>query len=137
MIRRISPVDRLKVTDEEAKAKMVLVLGVVSGNQTISDACRESGLKAISYYKLEERLMGGMYQAALMPPGRRGRPSKDLASEANQIAAETEELRREYRRMQSLVRITRRIFRTKGPTNGAAPPKKKNATAPTPPPTKE
>jgi hypothetical protein len=81
MIRRISPVDRLQVTDEDAKAKMLLVLGVVSGDQTISEACRQAGVQALTYYKLEERLMGGMYQAALMPPARRGRRSKGPAAE--------------------------------------------------------
>lgn len=131
MRRKVNPLSRLPVTDEEAKAKVSLVVQVLSGEKSISEACRDSGLKALSYYKLEERLLRGMLSAASMPAARRGR-RKDPAAEANQIAAETEDLRQEHRRMQSLVRITRRLFRT-GARNG--PKGLRKAKPPGPPPT--
>jgi len=131
MRRRINPLSRLPVTDEEAKAKVSLVLQVLSGEKSISEACRDTGMKALSYYKLEERLLRGMFVAASMPGAMRGR-SKDPAKEANQIAAQTEELRQEHRRMQSLVRITRRLFRTGGARGGPKGPRKARTPAPAP-----
>lgn len=128
MRRKVNPLSKLPVTEEEAKAKVSLVLQVLSGEKSISEACRDTGLKPLSYYKLEERLLRGMLLAASMPRAARGR-SKDPAKEANEIAAQTEELREEHRRMQSLVRITRRLFRSRDPKGG---PKKSKTPAPTP-----
>lgn len=129
MRRKVNPLSRLPVTEEEAKAKVSLVIQVLSGEKSISEACRDTGLKPLTYYKLEERLLRGMLLAASMPAARRGR-RKDPAAEANQIAAETEDLRQEHRRMQSLVRITRRLFRTAGARNGPKGPRKPRTPAP-------
>jgi len=131
MKRKVDPLSRLPVTEEEAKAKVSLVLQVLSGEKSISEACRDTGLKPLTYYKLEERLLRGMLLAASMPAARRGR-RKDPAAEANQIAAETEDLRQEHRRMQSLVRITRRLFRTAGARNGPKGPRKARTPASAP-----
>ncbi|MBI4565581.1 MAG: hypothetical protein HY716_12875 [Planctomycetes bacterium] len=122
MRRRVNPLDRLPVSQEEAKAKVALVLQVLSGEKSISEACRETGLKPLSYYKLEERLISGMLSAASMPAVR-ARRSKDPAAEANQLAAQTEVLREEHRRMQALVRMTKRLFRSRSRKPSLKPPK--------------
>jgi hypothetical protein len=67
----------------------------------------------MGYYRLEDRLILGMLQAAKMPPVR-GRRSRDPAAEANSLAAETDLLRQEHRQMQALVRITKKLFRQGG-----------------------
>ncbi|MCI0656926.1 MAG: hypothetical protein L0170_07630, partial [Acidobacteria bacterium] len=72
-------------------------------------ACKETGLKPLSYYKMEERMVGAMLDAAAMPAlrGRRKSPGAEAAS----LAQQTEELRQEHRRIKSLVRITKKLFR--------------------------
>lgn len=110
---RKPPLEKIEVADPEAKAKVSLVLQVLSGEKSVSGACRETGLKPMGYYRLEDRLILGMLQAAKMPPVR-GRRFRDPAAEANSLATETELLRQEHRQMQALVRVTKKLFRERG-----------------------
>ncbi|MCI0659195.1 MAG: hypothetical protein L0170_19245 [Acidobacteria bacterium] len=109
MKRRKGPMESMEIADEEAKGKVSLVLEVLSGEKTISQACKETGLKPLSYYKMEERMVAAMLDAAKMPAlrGRRKSPMAEAAS----LSAQTEELRQEHRRIKSLVRITKKLFR--------------------------
>lgn len=112
MRRKKAPLEKLESDDREAKAKVSLVLEVLSGEKTISAACRETGLKPLSYYKLEERMMRAMLAAAQMPALRGKR--KDPLNEARSLAQETDQLRQEQRRLSSLLRISGKLLRTKG-----------------------
>jgi molybdenum-dependent DNA-binding transcriptional regulator ModE len=131
MKRRKGPLESMEEKDEEAKGKVSLVLEVLSGEKSISQACKETGLKPLTYYKLEERLVGAMLEAAKMPilRGRRKSPGAEAAS----LAEQTEELRQEHRRIKSLVRITKRLFRQrsrKTRKNGPGRPKGPILTSP-------
>jgi hypothetical protein len=66
-------------------------------------------------------MVSAMLEAARMPAARRSR-RRDPSLEANLIATETEELRREHRRMQALVRVTKKLFRQRPRKPGAKPP---------------
>lgn len=107
MRRRKSPLERLEVADPEAKAKVMLVLQVLSGEKTINGACREVGLLPLQYYKLEDKMVRAMVETAMIP---KGAPRRDGVEEIRTLSEETEALRREQRRMQSLVRITRKVL---------------------------
>lgn len=106
--RKKQPLERIAVTDAAAKAKVALVLEVLSGEKSIGAACQEAGVNILQYYKLEEKMLRSMLEAALMPSMRRRGPSP--ATEATTLAAETEALRAEHRRMRSLVRVSRKLL---------------------------
>ena len=112
MRRKLSPLSKLDVEDKDAKGKVSLVLQVLSGEKTITEACKETGIKPISYYKLEERMVRAMVAAAEMP-ALKGRRRKDPLAEATSLAQETEQLRQEHRRLASLMRISGKLFRVK------------------------
>ena len=129
MKRKKGPLDSLNVEDKDAKAKVSLVLTVLSGEKSIAEACRETGFKPILYYKLEERMVRAMVATAAMP-ALRGR-RKDPLVEATSLAEETEQLRQEHRRLQSLMRISKKLLR-KGARRGRkpGPGRPKGSTAP-------
>lgn len=108
MKRKKMPLDRMEVTDAPAKAKVAMVLEVLSGEKPISKACQETGLKPLQYYKLEEKMVRAMLAVALLPSGA-GRHRATGAGTAA-IAEETESLRQEHRRMKSLVRVSRKLL---------------------------
>jgi len=118
MKRKKGPLDNLEVEDKDAKAKVSLVLTVLSGEKSIAEACRETGFKPILYYKLEERMVQAMVATAKMP-ALRGR-RKDPLVEATSLAEETAQLRQEHRRLQSLMRISKKLLR-KGARRGRKP----------------
>lgn len=110
MRRKKGPLGSLDVEDQEAKSKVSLVLDVLAGEKSISEACRQTGIKPMQYYKLEERMVRAMFAAATVKPGRGRR--KDPLAEASALATQTEDLRQEHRRLKSLVRVTKKLFRT-------------------------
>jgi hypothetical protein len=131
MKRRKGPLESMEVKDEEAKGKVSLVLEVLSGEKSIAQACKETGLKPLTYYKLEERMVAAMLESAKMPAlrGRRKSPGAEAAT----LAQQTEELRQEHRRIKSLVRITKKLFRRgtrKMRKNGPGRPKGPILTSP-------
>ena len=106
MKRKKQPLERMEVTDAPAKAKVAMVLEVLSGEKTITQACQETGLKPLQYYKVEEKMVRAMLETAQMPV-RRG-PSR--AAEAMQLSEETAALRQEHQRMRSLLRVSRKLM---------------------------
>jgi transposase-like protein len=108
MKRKKMPLDRMEVTDAPAKAKVAMVLEVLSGEKSIAQACQETGLKPLQYYKLEEKMVRAMLATALLPSGA-GRHQVTGAATAA-MAEETESLRQEHRRMKSLVRVSRKLL---------------------------
>jgi transposase-like protein len=108
MKRKRLPLDRMDVTDAPAKAKVAMVLEVLSGEKAIAQACQETGLKPLQYYKLEEKMIRAMMAAALLPSGAGRRRGTGAATAA--MAEETETLRQEHRRIKSLVRVSRKLL---------------------------
>lgn len=112
MRKRRNPAEKLEVENPEVKARVLAVLQALSGEKTVAEICRETGLQMIQYYKLEGQLMKGMVMAAeaSLARGRRRNPlleSKDL-EERNR------RLRQEVLRSQAMLRLSRKLFRITG-----------------------
>ena len=137
MPRRKNPAEKLEVQNPEVKARVIAVLQALSGEKTISELCQETGLKQIQYYKLEGQLLKGMVMAAeaSLAGGRQRNP----LLESQDLAERNRRLRQEVLRTQSMLRLTRKLFKTgpRGPKNGlrrGRPPKAIAAPKPEPTP---
>lgn len=131
MRRKKGPLGSLEVENPEAKTKVALVLEILAGEKSIAEACRQTGIKPMQYYKLEERMVRAMLAAAVVKPGK-GR-WKDPMAEASALATETEELRQEHRRLKSLVRVSKKLFkagRRRGRKTGPGRPKEASPESP-------
>lgn len=93
---------------EESKKKAALILEVLSGLKTITEACAILGIKGIRYYLLEGRAMQGMVSAMEnLPKGRRERPIED---QLKRTEKDRDRLARELRQTQVLLRMVRRSY---------------------------
>jgi len=124
---------KVEVDQPEVKARVLAVLQSLSGEKTITEICRETGLKPIQYYKLESQMIGGMILAAQSSvAGRRGRSP---LLETSDLGKRNLRLRQENLRMQAMLRLTRKLFKTgsRSPKNGprrGRPPKALAASRP-------
>ena len=96
-------------TDEMAKAKVLAVLQGLSGEKTIAQICRETGLKPMAYYKMEGQMVKAMMMAA-QASSENGQKSKALL-ESDSLLSRNEALRKENLRIQSMLRLTKKLFR--------------------------
>lgn len=115
----------MDVPKPEVKARVLAVLQALSGEKTISEICRETGLKQIQYYKLEAQLLKGMVMAAEASLAGR---SRNPLLESQDLEERNRRLRQEVLRSQAMLRLSRKLFRMapKGPKNGprrGRPPK--------------
>jgi hypothetical protein len=93
--------------DEGAKKSAALILEVLAGLRTPTEASRVLGVTAMRYYVLERRALEGMVQAlAPRPKGKRRRP-EDALTEAERAKVRLE---REVGRLQALVRAAQRTI---------------------------
>src|SRR5438046_1137093 len=99
--KRTRPQPRPLIGEEGAKRSAALILEVLAGLRTPSEASTALGVTAMRYYVLERRALEGMVQAlAPRPKGKRRRP-EDALQEAGR---EKVRLEREMGRLQALVR---------------------------------
>jgi hypothetical protein len=93
--------------DEGAKRSAALVLEVLAGMRTPSEASTVLGVTVMRYYVLERRALEGMVQA-LQPraKGKKRRPEDALA----EAGREKVRLEREKGRLQALVRAAQRTM---------------------------
>jgi hypothetical protein len=96
----------------EAKRVAAMILDVLAGSRTPTQAAEGLELSLPRYYQLEARGLGGLLEAC--EPRLRGRQA-DAGAEEESLRRDNERLRRELSRQQSLVRLTQR-------TVGVAPP---------------
>ena len=104
-----------KTKDEasrEAKRLAAILLDVLAGSRTPSQAAETLGVSLPRYYQLESRGLDGLLAAC--EPRPRGRQTSSQAAD-QALRRDNERLRRELSRQQSLVRLTQR-------TLGVAPP---------------
>lgn len=93
--------------DEAAKRSAALVLEVLAGLRTPSEAATALGVSTMRYYVLERRALEGMVQAlAPRPKGKRRRPEDALV----EAGREKVRLERENGRLQALVRAAQRTM---------------------------
>src|SRR5438445_10864760 len=104
--------------DEGAKRSAALILEVLAGLRTPSEASTALGVTTMRYYILERRALEGMVQALVpRPKGKRRRPEDALA----EAGRERVRLEREKGRLQALVRAAQR-------TMGLPPPPSREKT---------
>lgn len=97
----------------EAKRKASVILEVLGGLRSPADAGVVLGVSLQRYYQLEVRALQGLISALDVSPKRGPQSSPQVA--LRRLAAERDQLQRELRRAQALVRIAQR-------TIGVAPP---------------
>src|SRR5213594_2735583 len=101
------PQPRPLTGDEGAKRSAAMILEVLAGLRTPSEASTALGVTTMRYYVLERRALEGMVQAlAPRPKGKRRRP-EDALQEAGR---EKVRLEREMGRLQALVRAAQRTI---------------------------
>jgi hypothetical protein len=93
--------------DEGAKRSAALILEVLAGLRTPSEASTVLGVTTMRYYVLERRALEGMVQSLQpRPKGKRRRPEDALA----EAGREKVRLEREKGRLQALVRAAQRTM---------------------------
>ena len=93
--------------DDTAKRSAALVLEVLAGLRTVSEASTALGISTMRYYVLERRALEGMVQAlAPRPKGKRRRPEDALV----EVGRQKVRLERENGRLQALVRAAQRTM---------------------------
>ena len=121
----------------EVKARVIAVLQALSGEKTVSEICEETGLKQLQYYKLEGQLLKGMIMAA--EASLAGGRTRNPLLESQDLEERNRRLRQEVLRSQSILRLTRKLFKMgpRTPKNGprrGRPPKALSAPKPEPTP---
>lgn len=101
--------NKVLVEDPQVKARVLAVLQALSGEKTISQICEETGLKMVQYYKLESQMLKGMTMAAQssLEGGRR----MSTLAESSTLQERNQKLRQENLRVQSLLRLTKKLFK--------------------------
>lgn len=99
----------MQVEDPQVKARVLAVLQALSGDKAISKICEETGLKPMQYYKLESQMLKGMMMAA-QSSVEGGRRTSSLADSAS-LQERNQRLRQENLKMQSLLRLTKKLFK--------------------------
>ena len=115
------PATKKTVKDDasrEAKRMAAILLDVLAGSRTPTQAAETLGVSLPRYYQLESRGLDGLLAAC--EPRPRGRQAA-TGTQDETLRRDNERLRRELSRQQSLVRLTQR-------TLGVAPPPPVKAT---------
>lgn len=101
------PQPRPLMGDQGAKRSATLILEVLAGLRTPTEASEALGVTTMRYYVLERRALEGMVQAlAPRPKGKRRRPEDALQEEGR----EKVRLEREVGRLHALVRAAQRTM---------------------------
>ena len=113
------PYPKLKdaLEDPEAKRLCAVILDVLGGGRTPTDAAGALGVSVPRYYALEARALGGLLQACeRRPKGRRKTPAAELAT----LQGEVKRLESQCGRLQALLRASQRAMGLAPPSPGKA-----------------
>ena len=99
--------------DAIARNRCLMVLSVLSGERPVSEAVAQAKISRPAYYQLETRALKAMLEAMNpQAPSARG-PARELAAARAQVQvlqAKLQQLKRENRRTQRLLRWARKSF---------------------------
>src|SRR5882757_3815814 len=102
----------------DAQRQAAVILEVLAGARTPTQAATALNVSVPRYYQLETRALRGLVEACeARPRGRAPSADKELAS----LRREQERLQRELTRQQSLVRVTQRHIGLAPPVSPAKP----------------
>jgi len=105
--------------EREARRTAAVILEVLAGLRSASEASEVLGMALARYYVLERRAVSGMVDG--LGPRPRGRPRTD-EERARQLTAEVERLQGEVARLESLHRLSQRAIGVPvEPARGAKP----------------
>ena len=90
----------------EARRSAAMMLEVMSGVRTPTDAAQSLGMSQMKYYLMESRALQGMVTA--MEPRPKGRRAKKAEDVLEQVIRERDRLKRDLNRMTSLLRLVRK-----------------------------
>jgi len=93
--------------EREARRTAAVILEVLAGLRSASEASEVLGMALARYYVLERRAVSGMVDG--LGPRPRGRPRTD-EERARQLTAEVERLQGEVARLESLHRLSQRAI---------------------------
>ena len=118
-----------KDLDEIARRRCLMVLSVLSGEHSVSDAIEEAQISRQMYYQLEERALHAMLRA-LSP----GATSEETASagavkRAQELEAKVGRLEQEKRRSERLLLLTRKLVGKRMKTAAGRPRRSAKATS--------
>jgi hypothetical protein len=120
--KKARPGARPLAGDETGKRSAALVLEVLAGLRSPTEASTALGVTAMRYYVLERRALEGMVQGlAPRPKGKRRRPEDAVA----ELTREKRRLEREVGRLQALVRAAERTMRLPPPPSRERKPGEK------------
>lgn len=91
----------------EAKRTAAMLLSVMAGTRTVPEAAEGLGISVNHYYNLEARAIQGLVDGCEKKP--KGREA-DPRIEAKRLEKELEQLRRELRRSETLLRTSTRTL---------------------------
>jgi hypothetical protein len=115
--------------DEIARRRTLLILSVLSGETTVSDAIETAQISRGTYYKLEQRALEAM--VASMIPGAEDGQSQALTRQKRieQLQGKIRRLEQERRRRDKLESLTTKILGTGTvKTSRGGRPRKKTST---------
>ena len=104
--KRSTPTPVVANPDLEARRRAALVLEVMGGLQTPSEAAKAGGMSLPRYYALEKRALEGL-AAACAAPKRRGR-QRSPAKEMDRLREQVKRLEREASRNLAMARAAQR-----------------------------
>ena len=104
---------REPVASREARQLAAVILDVLAGSRTPTQAAEALALSLPRYYQLEARALGGLIDAC--EPRPRGR-QVEVSAELARANKEVDRLKRELSRTQALVRLTQRTIGVAAPT---------------------
>lgn len=96
---------RVEGGSRDARKIAVLVLEVLGGQRTPTDAATALGVSTTRYYGLESQALEGLVTAC--EPRRRG-PGKSMAKEVERLKRQVDHLEKELARRQALLRLSHR-----------------------------
>src|SRR5262245_41944212 len=115
----------ITIGNREAQRLAAVILDVLGGMRTPTQAAQAVSISLPRYYQLETRAMAGLVAACM--PRAKGR-QRTPASEALALSKENQKLRQELTRQQTLVRLAQRSV---GLTPPVVSPKAKRKRRPT------
>jgi len=113
-----------KDMDEMAQRRALMVLSVLSGEVTVSDAIESAKISRGTYYKLEERALRAMIRS-LLPGSNESADSEALtaAKRIEELLGKIEQMERDKRRREKLESLAQKIVGS-GPLTTNRGPKK-------------
>ena len=98
--------------DEMAQRRAVMILGVLSGQETVTDAIESTGISRGTYYKLEEKALKAMVRA-LLPGADETSDTEALcaAKRIEELQGKIAQMEREKRRSERLESLVTKIVK--------------------------